>query len=66
LETITEQWQTMTTSLIETIRERVRHIETMPAIPAVFLPLVKFLSNSVEECGDRAVPCQRPGAVPQV
>jgi hypothetical protein len=56
----------MTTSLIETIRERVRHIETMPAIPAVFLPLVKFLSNSVEECGDRAVPCQQPGAVPQV
>jgi hypothetical protein len=32
----------MTTSLTETIRERVWHIETMPAIPAVFLPLVKL------------------------
>jgi hypothetical protein len=33
LETIPEQWETMTTSLTDTIRERVRHIETMPAIP---------------------------------
>jgi putative nucleotidyltransferase with HDIG domain len=39
----------MTSSLTETIRGRARHIETMPAIPAVFLPLVKLLSNSVEE-----------------
>ena len=31
------------------IRERVHQIETMPAIPAVFLPLLKLLSNSAEE-----------------
>jgi len=39
----------MTTSITATISERVQHIETMPAIPAVFLPLLKLLSNSVEE-----------------
>jgi HD-like signal output (HDOD) protein len=31
------------------IRERVQHIETMPAIPAVFLPLQKLLSSSAGE-----------------
>jgi putative nucleotidyltransferase with HDIG domain len=31
------------------IRERVRQIETMPAIPAVFLPLLKMLGSSTEE-----------------
>ena len=39
----------MTTSFTATIRERVQSIKTMPAIPAVFLPLLKLLSNSVEE-----------------
>jgi putative nucleotidyltransferase with HDIG domain len=39
----------MTTSLDAKIRERVQQIETMPAIPAVFLPLLKLLSNSAEE-----------------
>jgi len=39
----------MTTSLTATIRDRVQRIETMPAIPAVFLPLLKLLSRSVEE-----------------
>jgi len=39
----------MTTSFDAKIRERVRQIETMPAIPAVFLPLLKLLSNSAEE-----------------
>jgi putative nucleotidyltransferase with HDIG domain len=39
----------MTTSVNRTIRERVQRIETMPAIPAVFLPLLRLLSNSVEE-----------------
>jgi putative nucleotidyltransferase with HDIG domain len=39
----------MSTSLTATIQERVQHIETMPAIPAVFLPLLKMLSNSGEE-----------------
>jgi HD-like signal output (HDOD) protein len=39
----------MSTSLTATIRERVQRIETMPAIPAVFLPLLKLLSNSMEE-----------------
>jgi len=37
------------TSFTATIRERVQQIETMPAIPAVFLPLLKLLSNSAEE-----------------
>jgi putative nucleotidyltransferase with HDIG domain len=39
----------MTTTLEAKIRERVQQIETMPAIPAVFLPLLKLLSNSAEE-----------------
>jgi len=39
----------MTTSSDAKIRERVQQIETMPAIPAVFLPLLKLLSNSAEE-----------------
>jgi putative nucleotidyltransferase with HDIG domain len=39
----------MTDSLTATIRERVQHIETMPAIPAVFVPLLKLLAGSAEE-----------------
>jgi putative nucleotidyltransferase with HDIG domain len=39
----------MTTSLTATVRERVCRIETMPAIPTVFLPLLKLLSSSTEE-----------------
>jgi len=39
----------MTTSFTATIRERVQRIDTMPAIPAVFLPLLKMLSSSTEE-----------------
>ena len=39
----------MNTSFTATIRERVQHIETMPAIPAVFLPLLKLLSSSAKE-----------------
>jgi putative nucleotidyltransferase with HDIG domain len=39
----------MKQSLAATIRERVQHIETMPAIPAVFLPLLKLLSTSAQE-----------------
>jgi putative nucleotidyltransferase with HDIG domain len=39
----------MKASLATTIRERVQRIETMPAIPAVFLPLLKMLSGSAEE-----------------
>jgi putative nucleotidyltransferase with HDIG domain len=35
----------MTASITETIRERVQRIQTVPAIPAVFLPLLKSLSN---------------------
>jgi len=38
----------MIASFTDTIRERVDGIETMPAIPAVFLPLLKLLSSSVE------------------
>jgi putative nucleotidyltransferase with HDIG domain len=49
LETILEQRQIMTTSLTATIRERVQRIDTMPAIPAVFLPLLKLLASSTEE-----------------
>jgi putative nucleotidyltransferase with HDIG domain len=39
----------MTASFTATIRERVQQIETMPAIPAVFLPLLKLLSGTAEE-----------------
>ena len=39
----------MTASFAATIRDRVERIETMPAIPAVFLPLLKLLSGSAEE-----------------
>jgi putative nucleotidyltransferase with HDIG domain len=39
----------MITSVTATIRERVQHIETTPAIPAVFLPLLKLLGSSTEE-----------------
>jgi putative nucleotidyltransferase with HDIG domain len=39
----------MTTPFDAKIRERVQQIETMPAIPAVFLPLLKLLSNSADE-----------------
>ena len=39
----------MITAFTATIRERVQGIETMPAIPAVFLPLLKLLSGSAED-----------------
>src|SRR2546423_7669521 len=39
----------MTTALTETIRKRVQRIETLPSIPAVFVPLLKLLSDP----GDR-------------
>ena len=39
----------MNTSFTSTIRQRVEGIETMPAIPAVFLPLLKMLGDSAEE-----------------
>jgi hypothetical protein len=49
LETILEQWKTMSASFTATIRERVQTIEAMPAIPAVLLPLLKMLNNSSED-----------------
>jgi len=39
----------MTASFTAIIRDRVQQIETMPAIPAVFLPLMKLLGNSAQE-----------------
>ncbi len=45
----------MTTSIDATIRERVRQIETMPAIPAVFLPLLKLLGNPADVAVDEVV-----------
>ena len=48
METIPEQWKVMTKSFDKMIRERVQQIETMPAIPAVFLPLLKLLGHSEE------------------
>ena len=39
----------MSPSVAATIRDRVQQIETMPAIPAVFLPLLKLLSSSAED-----------------
>jgi putative nucleotidyltransferase with HDIG domain len=38
----------MTTAIVDTIRERVQRIETTPAIPAVFLPLLKLLNAPPE------------------
>ena len=35
----------MNATIAAAIRERVQHIETMPAIPAVFLPLLNLLSG---------------------
>jgi putative nucleotidyltransferase with HDIG domain len=49
LETILEQWKIMTASHTETIRSRVQSIEAMPAIPAVFLPLLELLNDSEKE-----------------
>jgi putative nucleotidyltransferase with HDIG domain len=39
----------MTASFTAMIRERVQRIDTIPSIPAVFLPLLKLLSASAEE-----------------
>ena len=39
----------MTASFTASIRERVQQIETMPTIPAVFVPLLKLLSGSAED-----------------
>ena len=39
----------MSASVPTTIRDRVQQVETMPAIPAVFLPLMKLLSNAAED-----------------
>jgi putative nucleotidyltransferase with HDIG domain len=39
----------MTASVGAMIEERVQKIETMPAVPAVFLPLMKLLSNGGED-----------------
>jgi putative nucleotidyltransferase with HDIG domain len=38
----------MTTSIAATIRERVARIETMPSIPAIFIPLLELLNLPVE------------------
>jgi putative nucleotidyltransferase with HDIG domain len=38
----------MTASVAASIRDRVQHIESMPAIPAVFLPLLNLLNGSGE------------------
>ena len=39
----------MNQSMTATVRERVQQIEAMPAIPAVFLPLLNMLSNPAKE-----------------
>lgn len=39
----------MIESMTTTIRERVQRIETMPAIPAVFLPLLNLLSDPAKD-----------------
>ena len=49
METIPEEWEAMTTAIDITIRERVEQIKTMPAIPAVFLPLLKLLNTPPDE-----------------
>jgi putative nucleotidyltransferase with HDIG domain len=49
LETRPEQREIMIESMTTTIRERVQRIEAMPAIPAVFLPLLNILSDPAKE-----------------
>lgn len=49
METRFEQRQIMIDSLSKNIRERVRRIEAMPAIPAVFLPLLNMLSDPAKD-----------------
>ena len=39
----------MNTAIVDTIRERVGNIETTPAIPAVFLPLLDLLNSPPEK-----------------
>jgi putative nucleotidyltransferase with HDIG domain len=39
----------MTTSVAQTIRERVRRIETTPSIPTIFLPLLELLNEPPEK-----------------
>src|SRR5713226_2601197 len=39
----------MTTAIATTIRERVDRLKTIPAIPAVFLPLLKLLNAPPEQ-----------------
>jgi putative nucleotidyltransferase with HDIG domain len=39
----------MTPSFTDTIRSRVQQIETMPAIPQVFLPLLEMLNKATED-----------------
>jgi HD-like signal output (HDOD) protein len=38
----------MTTAITATIRERVARIETMPSIPAIFIPLLEMLNLPIE------------------
>jgi len=49
LEAKFEQREIMTESVSAKIRERVQRIEAMPAIPAVFLPLLNMLSDPAKE-----------------
>ena len=49
METKFEQREIMIESISTSIRERVQRIEAMPAIPAVFLPLLNILSNPTKE-----------------
>jgi putative nucleotidyltransferase with HDIG domain len=49
LETKFEQRETMIESMSTTIRERVQRIEAMPAIPAVFLPLLNILGDPAKD-----------------
>lgn len=49
METKLEQQETMIESVSASIRERVQRIEAMPAIPAVFLPLLNMLSDSAKD-----------------
>ena len=51
METEPERWKVMIESMTTTIRERVQRIEAMPAIPAVFLPLLKLLSDPTKDVG---------------
>ena len=49
MEAVTDGEQTMSTSIPDSVTDRVRRIEVMPSIPAVLMPLLEMLSAPPDE-----------------